>query len=163
LRFAYAPYVSAFRAKRKVIPHLSGRADNARMTRAHLRAPWIEPPSPTELWLGALLHAFAMLVLYAASFFRMRPSRLSRECHVDVTPAMLPEPESGITKETEKPAASSQTATQSKPTSAAAIAAIGCGGGCGCGCGGGGDNALIFPSVASPTRPRRDFGLIPHV
>jgi hypothetical protein len=132
------------------------------MTRAHLRAHWIGPPSLSQPLLAALLLTFAMFVSFAANFLRMRPSRLSRECHADVTPEMLPEPESGITKETEKPAESRQTATQSKPTSAAAIAAIGCGGGCGCG-GGGGDNALIFPSVASPTRPRRDFGLIPHV
>jgi hypothetical protein len=119
------------------------------MTRAHLRANWIRPPSLTELWLGALLRAFAMLVSFAANFLRMRPSRLSRECHVDVTPATLPEPESGILMETQEAAASSQTATLSQPTSAAAIAAIGCGGG---------DNALVFPPAESPAGPRSECG-----
>jgi hypothetical protein len=131
------------------------------MARAHLRAHWIGPPSLTELWLGALLRAVAMLVSYAASMVRMRLSLFSGECHTEVEPDALPGQESGIFMETQKAAASSQTATQSQPASAAAIAAIGCGGGCGDG--GGDDFALIFPSVASPTGPRRDFRLIPHV
>jgi hypothetical protein len=123
------------------------------MTRAHLRANWIGPPSLTELWLGALLRMVAMLVHYAASFFRMRLSRLPRECHVDVTPETLPEPESGILMETKEAAASSQTAARPQPAyasfSAAACGGDGCGGdGCGGdGCGGGcGDNARIFPA-----------------
>jgi hypothetical protein len=78
------------------------------MTRAHLRANWSGVPSLTELWLGALLRAFAMLVSFAANLLRMRPSRLSRECHADVTPAMLPEPESGIIMETKEAAGRSQ-------------------------------------------------------
>jgi hypothetical protein len=45
--------------------------------------------------LAALLRAFAMLVLCAASIFRMRPSRLPGECHADATPQTLPAKTSG--------------------------------------------------------------------
>jgi hypothetical protein len=54
--------------------------------------------------LAALLRAFAMLVLCAASIFRMRPSRLPGECHADATPQTLPASDSDKL-ETHKPAA----------------------------------------------------------
>jgi hypothetical protein len=83
------------------------------MTRALVRAHWIGPPSPTGLWIGALLRAFAMLVSCAASIVRMRFNRLSHECQVNVTPETLPRQESGIiTRKSQKAAASSQTAAQ---------------------------------------------------
>ena len=134
-----APYVPAFTANKKVIPHPSGRPDNAGMTRAHLRANRIGPPSLSQPLLAALLRVFAMLLSFAANFFRMRPSRLSRECHVDVTPATLPQPESGNLMETEKPAASSQTTAHSQLTCAPPTPPT---------------TAPVFPPIARPTRTR---------
>jgi hypothetical protein len=60
------------------------------MKPARSRAHWIGPPSLTGLWLEALLRMLAMLMSNAATVSRMRPSRLSRECHTDAMPAMLP-------------------------------------------------------------------------
>ena len=88
------------------------------MTRAHLRANWIGPPSLSQPLLAALLHAFAMLVLYAASVGRMRFSFLSGACHTEVKPETLPEQESGIPRDTKEAAASSQTTAQRRLTCA---------------------------------------------
>ena len=159
--------------KRKLIPHPSRRPDNARMKRAHLRAHWIGPPSPTGLWIGALLRAVAMLVLYAANFLRtclavaerrrrMRPSRLSRECHVDVTPATLPEPKSGPASKGNKPGCRKQ------PDDRAVTADLRCHRRHGWGwvrllCEAAGDyDAPIFPPPESPTGLRRGFEPTPH-
>ena len=125
------------------------------MTRALVRANWIGPPSPTDLWIGALLRAFAMLVSIVAATFPMSPSRRARECDTPPAPAALPRRTRDIT-ETQEAAASGQTVTQSKPTSAAATAAIG--GSAGSGDGGGDDFAPIFPPVESPTGLRSERG-----
>ena len=80
------------------------------MTRAHQGANWSGVPSLSHLWMAALLRLVAMLVSSAASFLRMRPSRLSGECHADATPQTLPRANSGThNKETETAAANSQT------------------------------------------------------
>jgi hypothetical protein len=76
------------------------------MTRAHLRANWSGVPSFSQLLLAALLRAFAMLVLYAASIVGMRLSLLSGECHTEVEPETLPALTSGILMETEEAAES---------------------------------------------------------
>jgi hypothetical protein len=72
------------------------------MTHALAHAHWSETPSAPQLWLGTMLRALAMLVLYAASIFRMRLSLFSGECHAEVEPETLPEGKSGIIKETDK-------------------------------------------------------------
>jgi hypothetical protein len=92
------------------------------MTRAHLRANWIGPPSLSQPLLAALLRAFAMLVLCAASIVRMRFSLLPGECHTEVEPETLPEQETGNLMETEEAAASRQTATPRQLTCATAAA-----------------------------------------
>ena len=99
------------------------------MTRAHLHANWSGVPSLNQPWLVALLRAFAMLVLYAASIVRtclavadrrrrMRFSLLSGECHTDVEPDALPEQQSGIFMETKEVAESSLTIAQRQLTCA---------------------------------------------
>jgi len=71
------------------------------MTRAHPRANWIGLPPLTELWLEALLRAFAMLWSAVAATFqtclavaegrrRMSPSRRARECDTPPAPQVLP-------------------------------------------------------------------------
>ncbi len=60
------------------------------MTTAHPRANWIRPPSLTELWLEALLRAFAMLWSAIAATFQMSPSRRARECDTPPAPQALP-------------------------------------------------------------------------
>ena len=93
------------------------------MTRAHLRAKRIGPPSLSQPLLAALLRTFGMLVLYAASIVRMRLSLLSGECHTDVEPETLPEQESGIIMgKPERAAASSQTTAPRQVTRATAAA-----------------------------------------
>jgi len=59
--------------------------------------------------LAALLRLAAMLVVGAASFLRMRLSRLPGECHADATPATLPPANSGNSKKAQPAAANSQT------------------------------------------------------
>jgi hypothetical protein len=117
------------------------------MTGAHLRANWSGVPSLNQPWLVALLRAFAMLVLCAASTVRMRFSLFSGECHTDAEPEMLPEPASSPTsKETTEAATNSKLIVKQPAYRAASIdvciadaAAIGGvdGGG---GSGGGGDD-----------------------
>jgi hypothetical protein len=150
------------------------------MTRAHLRAHWIGPPSPTGLWIGALLRVFAMLVLYAASIVRMRLSLFSGECHTDVEPETLPEQESGIImRKPEKAAASShdrpaaarrhQSHRRRHPPSPPPAAAIVVGGGSSSNSSSsssGGDcdeNALVFPPAESPAGPRRGHRLTSRI
>jgi hypothetical protein len=65
------------------------------MTRAQSDAHWSGIPSPSHRWMAALLRLSAMLVQNAASFLRMRLSRLPGECHADATPQTLPSWTSG--------------------------------------------------------------------
>ena len=78
------------------------------MTTAQPRANWIRTPSLTELWLEALLRAFAMLWSNLATIVGMRPSRLPRECHTDVTPASLPQQDRDTIRKTQSAATHSQ-------------------------------------------------------
>ncbi len=61
------------------------------MTTAHPRANWSRTPSLTELWLEALLRAFAMLWSNLADIVRMRPSRPLSDWHTEAAPASLPQ------------------------------------------------------------------------
>jgi hypothetical protein len=59
--------------------------------------------------MAALLRLIAMLVSHAASLLRMRPGRLSGECHADATPQTLPSATSGHSGKAEPAEATSQT------------------------------------------------------
>ncbi len=74
------------------------------MTQAQTRAKGVATPSLPQLWLGAMLRVLVELVLCAARCLRMRPSRLSGECHTDVTPAPLPAEHDGILMKADKAA-----------------------------------------------------------
>ena len=60
------------------------------MTQALADAHWIGPPSLSHRWMAGMLHLLAMVWSYLACLFGMRLSRLTRECHTDVTPQALP-------------------------------------------------------------------------
>jgi hypothetical protein len=79
------------------------------MTRTQSGAHWSGVPSLSQLLLAALLCLVAMLVSHAASLLRMRPSRLSGECHADATPQTLPAATSGHSGKAEPAEATSQT------------------------------------------------------
>ncbi len=79
------------------------------MTQARTCANGLVTPSLPQPWLAALLRMFVELVLNVASVFQMRARRLPAECHSDVTPAALPEGQTGIIQESKPAATSSQT------------------------------------------------------
>ena len=60
------------------------------MTTALSRAKWSWTPSFTELWLEAMLRAFAMLMVHVAATFQMSFSRRARECDAMPAPVALP-------------------------------------------------------------------------
>jgi hypothetical protein len=79
---------------------------------AQLDANWGGSPSPIHHWMEALLRLAAMCLLNLASLLGMRPSRLSGECHTDVsrrsrkakagvTPQALPLEDRDPSKETD--------------------------------------------------------------
>ena len=70
-------------------------------------------PSPLDRWINALLHAFAMLMSFAACLCSMRLIRLPAACHSDATPEALPCRKSGKFRETLQAAASSHIADTS--------------------------------------------------
>jgi hypothetical protein len=76
-----------------------------RMTRAQSVAHWSGIPSLSHRWMAALLRLSAMLVQNAASFLRMRLSRLPGECHADATPQTLPSATSSNPTQDPDPAA----------------------------------------------------------
>jgi hypothetical protein len=92
------------------------------MTRAHRRTNRGGIPSLSQLLLAAMLCLLAELVQNVAVILRMKPSRLSGECHTDVTPPPLPE-DRGDQQETNPAAATSQTTTEALMVSSAASAA----------------------------------------
>jgi hypothetical protein len=83
------------------------------MTRHKALHTGLVSPSPLDRWINALLHAFAMLVSFAASICSMRLSRCPAECHSDATLEALPCTKSGKLKETPLAAASSRASTSS--------------------------------------------------
>ena len=82
------------------------------MTRAQTRAHWSRTPSATQLWLGTMLRAFAMLVLAVAAIVQMRPSRRAHECDMTPMPEALPRRARDAIREKVEAAANSRTTAQ---------------------------------------------------
>jgi hypothetical protein len=106
---------------------------------AQLDANWGGSPSPIHHWMEALLRLAAMCLLNLASLLGMRPSRLSGECHTDVsrrsrkakagaTPQALPlEDRDSTTKEINSAATrSSKTTTARRESSLAKAQSAAC-------------------------------------
>ena len=93
------------------------------MTRHKALHTGLVSPSPLDLLINALLHAFAMLVSHVAHLCSMRLIRHSAECHSDATLEVLPCTESGKLKETTQAAASNHTRRGSASSSNAVATA----------------------------------------
>jgi hypothetical protein len=94
------------------------------MTRHKALHTGLVSPSPLDLWINALLHAFAMLMSCVRSICSMRQTRSLAECHSDATLKALPGKESGKLKETLQAAASGHASSSSNAAEGLMLRAI---------------------------------------